>query len=59
VLSGKEASLAGWQSYYVRMDGEAIGTWIVLSASEIEAAEPLPAEGLSLGLDEELIRAST
>ncbi len=36
VLGGKEASEAGWESYYVRMDGEAIGCWTVFAAEEIE-----------------------
>src|SRR6185312_1096111 len=28
ILGGKEASVLGWESYFVRMDGEPIGSWI-------------------------------
>ena len=37
VLAGKEASVHGWEWYYVRMDGEAIGTWALFAAEEVEA----------------------
>jgi hypothetical protein len=36
VLSGYRASLAGWTSYYVRLDGEPLGSWTLFLADEIE-----------------------
>lgn len=36
VLSGCQASDFGWLSYYVRMQGQNIGSWTVFAADEIE-----------------------
>lgn len=36
VLSGCRASEGGWFSYYVRMQGQAIGQWTLFAAEEIE-----------------------
>jgi hypothetical protein len=59
VLGGKEASVCGWESYYVRMDGEAIGAWTVFAAEEIEAdARPTDALRASVSASLESVLSS-
>jgi len=36
VLSGDRANEAGWISYYVRMDGQPIGSWTRFTPDEME-----------------------
>jgi hypothetical protein len=36
VLSGDRANDTGWLSYYVRMEGQPIGTWTRFTPEEIE-----------------------
>ena len=36
VLGGREASAVGWRYFFVRMDGEPMGSWTVFAADEIK-----------------------
>jgi hypothetical protein len=44
VLSGYQATEAGWRSYYVRMEGQSLGAWTLFAAEEIERDGEQPAQ---------------